>query len=681
LKKLKIFAGLLVVVVAVATFFWLWSTGSNDADGSETESSAEQSAPEAPTAPFIAGQVVDSTGSPIAGATVDTAEGKSATTDQNGQFRIDDLEAGAHRLDARSEGFAAAGPEVVRRVEVVLSDDETDERAASGISDLELVLRRPATVTGRVVASGRPVADASLGIYYLSADGLIGRLDPFVSDGVATTDEKGEFVLDSVVPGRMRLLVEAKDYAVAESRELMLEPGDAHQDLVIDLDPSATVFGEVVDTEGTPVSAELVLRGGSLARSKLVDANRDGKFVFRNVPAGVYILEASAAGYRTERVEDVEAVVGETKAYDVVMEAASGIFGRVVDPNGEPVASASVILRPAQGRPKFLRTDADGRFQWDEPAQQRYSATAVSPNFESSRSTRVSVGEESTLELRAGGAVSGRVVGPNGRAVQSFSIGVESIEVDGPRPYRPHSAGLKEINDSAGRFTFESLRPGKYWFRVQTARFASATSDPVVVSAGRTVSGLTIRVGQAGSVSGQVTNSKSGEPIAGASVALFDPTSPFESTQTRTGADGRFALDGVPPGRRSLRVSKKGYLSTVAGGVQVAPGRETTRGVQIRKQKPGERMQFQGIGAVLRKTDEGVQILQTMDGHAASEFGLKRNDIIRSVDGESVEGLRLSDVVERIRGQQGVPVEIEVERSGQGRFSVEVERGQVVVKE
>ncbi len=677
MKKLRNIAALLLSLVAALTFWWLWSADSVGTNEAGTRTGGQQTAEEAGSTPFIAGRVVDSTGSPIEGATVDTAGGTSAVTGADGQFRLDGLEPGTFRLDARADDFVAAGPEAVRRVEVVLSDDG----GTGGVSGLELVLRRPASISGRVVASGRPVSGANISIYYLSVDGLSGRLDPFVTDGAAETSERGEFALEQVAPGRLRLLVEADDYALAESQELFLEPGDAHEGLVIDLAPSATVFGEVVDIEGNPVRAELVLRGGSLARSRKVEANASGSYVFRSLPPGSFVLEASAPGYRTERLDHVEAVVEEPTARDVVMEAASGIFGRVVDPDGEPVASSFVQLRPPKGRWKFLRTDAQGRFQWDEPQHQTYTATAISQHFASSRSAPVSVGREATLELRAGGSVSGRVVGPNGRPVQSFSIGVESIELAGPRPYRPQSAGVKQINDSAGHFRFDSLRPGKYWFRVQTTRFASASSEPVIVRAERETSGVTIRVGEAGRVRGKVADSTTGAPIAGASVMLFDPTSPFQANRTRTDSAGRFELDGVAPGRRSLRVAKKGYLSTVSAGVSVKPGRSTTRDVQIRKQKPGERMQFHGIGAVLQKTKDGVQIMSAMEGHPASEFGLKPRDVILSVDGESIDGLRLDEVVEKIRGQQGVPVDLEVEREGEGRFATEIERGQVVVKE
>jgi protocatechuate 3,4-dioxygenase beta subunit len=673
-KKTHIIAALLLSTVAALTFYWLWSADAPDADSNQLDN-AQQAPAEAPGTPFIAGRVVDSTGQPIEGATVDTTDGARAMTDAAGEFRLEELEPGAYRLDARADDFVSAGPEAVRRVEVVLSDDSD-----AGVAGLELVLRRPAKVSGRIVASGRAVSDANISIYYLSADGLDGRLDPFVTDGVAKSGADGSFALDKVAPGRLRLLIEAKEHALAESRELYLEPGETLEDLVIDLAPSATVYGEVVDTAGNPVRAELVLRGGPLARSRKVTADTSGTYAFHNVPAGTFILEATASGYRTEKIDAVEAAADEPTSVDVVMEAAKGIFGRVVDPNGEPVASSFVRLRPPQGRWKFLRTDDDGRFQWDNPQHDSYTATAISQHYELSRPTHVTVGAESTLELRAGGAVSGRVVGPDGRPVNSFTVGVEAIETKGPRPYRPRSAGLEKVNDSSGRFRFDSLRPGTYWFRVQTNRYASASSEPVVVRAGSETSGVTIRVGEAGRVTGQVTDAKTGAPVAGASVMIFDPTSPFQANNTRTDARGRYDIDGVAPGRRSLRVAKKGYLSTVSAGVSVGPGGATTRDVQIRKQKPGEAMQFHGIGAVLMKTDKGVVIRNTMDGHPAAEFGLQARDVILAVDGEPVDGLRLDEVVEKIRGQQGVPVELQIDREGEGRFSTEIERGSVVVK-
>ncbi len=662
--------GVVALLAVTAGVWWMMSTGPG------AKAPAPHPTHDASARAHIAGEVVDATGSPIAGAVVDAKEGASTPTGADGQFRLDDLKPGTYHLDAHAKGFVAGGPEAMRRVEVVLSADEGKPE----VDGLQLVLRRAAAVHGRVVASGEPVQDATIGIYYLSAEGLTGGLDPYVVDEAAHTDKDGHFALDGIAPGRLQLLVEAPNYALAQSKKLLLEPGETDSDLVVDLAPSATVAGEVTNTDGEPVRADVVLAGGALASSRKVHAGANGHYVFHHLPAGTYTLTARAPGYRIEHVDSVEATVGKATDQDVVMQAASGIFGQVVASDGAGVEGAFVLLRPPKGRWKVLRTDADGRFQWDEPAATAYSATAVSAHFASSQTRQVEVGEPATLRLGGSGAVSGRVVGPDGQPVQAFSVGVGSFEVDGPRPYGPRSVGVEQVNDSAGRFRFQALRPGKYWFRVQTTRYASATSAPVVVTAGREFSGLTIRVGQAGTIAGTVTDSATGKSIGGASVVLFDPGSPFSANKTRTDARGRFQLDGVPPGRRSLRVSKKGYLATVSAGVHVAAGEQAARNVVMRRQKPGERMQFQGIGAMLGKTDDGVLVRGVFPGHPAAQYGLKRGDYIRAVDGRSVEDMPLSGVIEKIRGQAGVPVELEVERKGKGRFTLKIERGQVVVR-
>jgi protocatechuate 3,4-dioxygenase beta subunit len=642
---------------------------------SEPTAAAPAAKTEAPEDDFdgIAGTVVDSTGAPIAGATVSTVDGSNATTDESGRFALADIEPGTYQLDAEADGFITAGPSSMRRVEVTLSDGQA-------LEDLRLVLRRPAALTGRIVASGDPVEGARVGLYYLFAEGLNGRLQPFALDGVAESRTDGAFELDGIAPGRFHVLVEADGHALAESQEVYLEPGESRGSFVIDLDPSALLTGEVVNEAGEPLAAELMLRGGSLARSRSITSNERGKFVFRDISAGTYVLEARAQGYRTELIEDLEVSADEPTERNVVMKPASGLFGQVLTPEGDAASDAFVYVMPDQGRRRVLRTDDQGRFEWPNASQPSYTATAISRHFRDSESQSIRPGEEARLTLRSGGAVSGRVIGPGGQPVQSYSVGVESFEVDGIRPYRPSSVGVKDVNDSEGRFRFDALRPGKYWFRVQTAQFASESSERVLVRAGAEASNVVIRVGAGGRISGTVTDEESGEPVAGVRVVVFEPGSPFESSQTRTDTRGRYSLDGVPPGRRSIRVNKNGYLSTVAAGVDVRPNSGAERDVQIRKQKPGERMQFHGIGAVLRKMDGGVRVMNVMDGHPAAEFGLKRGDFIRSVDRESVEGMRLKSVIEQIRGQQGVPVELEIEREGQGRLTLEIERGRVVVK-
>ncbi|WP_181347282.1 S41 family peptidase [Thalassobacillus sp. CUG 92003] len=73
---------------------------------------------------------------------------------------------------------------------------------------------------------------------------------------------------------------------------------------------------------------------------------------------------------------------------------------------------------------------------------------------------------------------------------------------------------------------------------------------------------------------------------------------------------------------------------------------------------------FQGIGAEVSMVNGKVTIVAPIKGSPAEEAGLKPNDQILKVDGESVKGLDLYETVLQIRGEKGTEVTLEVERSG-----------------
>ncbi|MCA1031470.1 peptidoglycan-binding protein [Bacillus timonensis] len=73
---------------------------------------------------------------------------------------------------------------------------------------------------------------------------------------------------------------------------------------------------------------------------------------------------------------------------------------------------------------------------------------------------------------------------------------------------------------------------------------------------------------------------------------------------------------------------------------------------------------FEGIGAEVSMIDGKVTIVAPFKDSPAEKAGLKPNDQILSVDGESVEGLDLYDAVLKIRGKKGTTVTLEVMRPG-----------------
>ncbi|HSM56151.1 MAG TPA: S41 family peptidase [Candidatus Sulfomarinibacteraceae bacterium] len=74
---------------------------------------------------------------------------------------------------------------------------------------------------------------------------------------------------------------------------------------------------------------------------------------------------------------------------------------------------------------------------------------------------------------------------------------------------------------------------------------------------------------------------------------------------------------------------------------------------------------FEGIGAFVRENEQGMtEIVRPMDGQPAAQAGLRAGDIVVAVDGESMVGRGLDEVIALIRGPQGTEVTLEVRREG-----------------
>lgn len=90
---------------------------------------------------------------------------------------------------------------------------------------------------------------------------------------------------------------------------------------------------------------------------------------------------------------------------------------------------------------------------------------------------------------------------------------------------------------------------------------------------------------------------------------------------------------------------------------------------------------FEGIGAEVSMVNNVVTIVSPIKDSPAEKAGLRPNDQVLSVDGESLEGLNLNEAVAKIRGEKGTEVTLEIVRaSAPEPFEVVIVRDEIPVE-
>ncbi len=74
---------------------------------------------------------------------------------------------------------------------------------------------------------------------------------------------------------------------------------------------------------------------------------------------------------------------------------------------------------------------------------------------------------------------------------------------------------------------------------------------------------------------------------------------------------------------------------------------------------------FDGIGATVAVKDEKITIVAPIPGSPAAEAGIKPGDVILEINGQSTEGMTLTEAVLLIRGLKGTPVTLLVRHEDQ----------------
>jgi hypothetical protein len=320
-------------------------------------------------------------------------------------------------------------------------------------------------------------------------------------------------------------------------------------------------------------------------------------------------------------------------------------------------------------------TDAQGQFYL--PAATG-AVVAVHAQFAPSDAAANEAGRPWVVRLRSGGVLQGRVVDHTGQA-QAADVRIVRVQPDPPQVAALQASSSTPATATDGRFVFSALRPGLYDLRAESpGRAVALVRDVRVVGGGRAE--VELRLPAGATLRGKVTARADGQAVSGARVLLLGAAT-GAPRQATTDAEGRYELRAITPGRVTVRIDHPAFRPELSSGVELADGAEAVRDVQLAAKQAGERFAFQGIGASLQRDGDAVVVAQVMAGLPAEAAGIQQGDRILAVDRQGVAALALPEVIERIRGETGTAVLLEIERAGQGRFTLQVSRGTVVVKE
>lgn len=249
----------------------------------------------------------------------------------------------------------------------------------------------------------------------------------------------------------------------------------------------------------------------------------------------------------------------------LVMKTGSPIAGRVVDPEGRPVADAAVALgfSSSDDDCERTRTDADGRFRFGhvDPGERTslnlgVEAAGFAP---AARSFRVAADlPTQEFRLEPGRPLRGRVVDTAGRPIAGAVVKFDRFDVT------RHWTWKSEV-DADGRFVWpDGPAAGVAYFTISKPPFTRARDRQIAAG-----DDATITLNRALRLRGKVVDAESGEPIAAFTlIPGWGPNQPGGQVSWRRDGSakkltgGAYDEVGLFPDQgamRSLRVEADGY--------------------------------------------------------------------------------------------------------------------------
>ena len=477
----------------------------------------------------VTGKVMNSSGSPITGASINFGGG-SATTDSTGTYNFTSIPAGTIQLVAAASGFQS----VTQNVTVTGGNTTT--------ANFSLSAAPPSS--GTVIGKVTNISNGAI---------IVGATVKWNGTSV-TTNSSGVYTLSNVTGGSQTITAGASGYLPLSS-PVTVSGGSTT--LNFQLSTAGILDVKVVTSSGAAVSgAPLTLSGGVITTSLSGTTNASGLYSSNWIPIGSYSI---SSGSVTE-----SATVNSGKTTTITLTQQNGgpttgtISGTVTDSSGTALSGVTVSIGTIS-----VTTQGNGSYTLANVSAGTATVTASLAGFQTAAQTvTLTAGGTATANFAliaattSAGAVTGTITNiSNGAVLSGATVKWSAMAVS---------------SNSSGVYTLNNVTGGTQTITASATGYLPR-SVTVSVTGGGT-STLNFQLATAGIIKVTATNS-SGAADAGATISIQGGV--IGTTLTgATNSSGAYSSNWIPVGSYTVTISESGH-TTQTKNVTVSSGATT----------------------------------------------------------------------------------------------------------
>lgn len=490
----------------------------------------------------LTGQVVDAvTTNPLANVTVEVMQNAividSTLTSASGNYSISNLAPGTYTVRATLNTYQIA----------ILGATVQPNVLNQANFSLNLL---PGSIAGQVTdaASGTLLPEAQIDV--LQGTTILASL---------LTDSNGSYLISNLSPGSYTVRATLLNYETSLQAANVTATNTTSVNFTLTQEPGS-VQGQITDAAtGLPITTASVvvhvLQSNILLGSALTDSN--GNYLISGLPQGSYTLQTAASMYQTA-VQGINILANRVTTANAALQPEPGsIAGVITDQaTSQPISGAAVDIMQESNLLASLLTDHNGAYLASQLAPGRYTVRVQATNYQTNFQSAIVQASATTQVNSALQSQPGSLSGNVSDTTSTPLVGALIIIKSG------NTLVNTVLTDAFGNYVINGLPPGTYTV-FASATNTQATFGVVTISANMTSQLSFNLVPQPGSVSGQIIDAGTLQPISAATVDLLQNSVVVASLLTD--AQGNYTLNGLTPSQYTLRAAANNYGSASVG--------------------------------------------------------------------------------------------------------------------